>query len=65
MKVLVVGKGAREHALVWKLAQSPHIEQLYAAPGSPGIAEHAQCLGDIRTVADTAGKNKLNFTVHT
>ena len=35
MKVLVVGKGGREHALAWKLAQSPRIEKLYAAPETP------------------------------
>ena len=48
MKVLVVGKGGREHALVWKIAQSPRLEALYAAPGSAGIAPLATCLPDIR-----------------
>lgn len=63
MKVLVVGKGAREHALAWKLAQSPHIEQLYAAPGSPGIAEHAQCLGDIRVDLDISQRSQLESEI--
>jgi phosphoribosylamine--glycine ligase len=41
---MVVGGGGREHALVWKIAQSPLVEQLWAAPGNPGIARHARCL---------------------
>ena len=44
MKVLVLGGGGREHALVWKLAQSPRITQLYCAPGNGGIADEAECL---------------------
>ena len=44
MKILVVGSGGREHALCWKLAQSPKISALYAAPGNPGIAQVATCL---------------------
>src|SRR5215813_4092862 len=44
MKVLVLGGGGREHALVWKLRQSPRITQLYCAPGNGGIAEEAECL---------------------
>ncbi|HEU4366964.1 MAG TPA: phosphoribosylamine--glycine ligase [Methylomirabilota bacterium] len=44
MKVLLVGSGGREHALAWKIAQSPSLEQLWAVPGNPGIARHARCL---------------------
>jgi len=43
MRVLLVGSGGREHALAWKLAQSPSLSELHAAPGSPGIARHAEC----------------------
>jgi phosphoribosylamine--glycine ligase len=43
VKILVVGSGGREHALAWKLAQSPVVEELHAAPGNPGIARIGQC----------------------
>ncbi|MFM5893358.1 MAG: phosphoribosylamine--glycine ligase [Novosphingobium sp.] len=42
MNILLLGSGGREHALAWKLAQSPQLTKLFAAPGNPGIAEHAQ-----------------------
>ncbi|GLK83242.1 phosphoribosylamine--glycine ligase [Ancylobacter defluvii] len=47
MKVLLLGSGGREHALAWKLAQSPLLTTLIAIPGNPGIAEHARCLESI------------------
>ena len=58
MKVLVVGKGGREHTLVWKIAQSPRVEKIYAAPGSPGIARHAECI-DIRVDTPASEPEKL------
>jgi phosphoribosylamine---glycine ligase len=43
VKVLLVGSGGREHALAWKLAHAPHLDELHAAPGNPGIAELGRC----------------------
>ena len=62
MKVLVLGGGGREHALVWKLRQSPRISQLYCAPGNAGIAEDAECLpADLKSVdAMTALAGRLH-----
>ena len=44
MKILVVGGGGREHAIVWKIAQSPKVDKIYCAPGNAGIAELAECV---------------------
>ncbi len=44
MNILVIGGGGREHALVWKLARSPLVSKVYATPGNPGIAQHAEIL---------------------
>jgi phosphoribosylamine--glycine ligase len=51
MKVLVIGSGGREHALVWKLRQSPRVTKVYCAPGNGGIAEEAECLAvDVKSL---------------
>ena len=67
MRVLVVGQGAREHALCWKLKQSPLVRELYAAPGNAGIAQVADCVpigvADIIELADFAEKLKIDLTV--
>lgn len=67
MKILVVGSGGREHSLVWKLAQSPRVHRLYAAPGNAGIAEQAECVPvpatDIVALATFAEKEKIDLTV--
>ena len=55
MKVLVIGSGGREHALVWKLRQSPRVSQVYCAPGNGGIAEEAECLpADVKNIDSLA-----------
>ncbi|MGH9457911.1 MAG: phosphoribosylamine--glycine ligase [Thermoanaerobaculia bacterium] len=67
MRVLVVGQGGREHALCWKLRQSPSVTEIYAAPGNPGIAAVADCVpigvADIIELADFAEKLKIDLTV--
>lgn len=44
MKVLIVGSGGREHAIAWKVAQSPKVDKIYCAPEMPAIAEFAECV---------------------
>ena len=66
MKVLVVGSGGREHALVWKLAQSPLVEKVYCAPGNDGMKE-AQLVNikadDLNALAEFAQKEAIDLTV--
>ena len=51
MKILVIGSGGREHALVWKLRQSPRVTKIYCAPGNGGIADEAECVAaDVKSV---------------
>ncbi len=67
MKVLVIGGGGREHALVWKLAQSPRVSKIFGAPGNAGIAELAECVEikatDLRKLAAFAQKEQMGLTV--
>ena len=44
MKVLVVGSGGREHAICWKISQSPKVDKIYCAPGNAGIGQIAECV---------------------
>lgn len=67
MKVLVVGSGGREHALIWKLSQSPKVTKIYCAPGNAGIAEMAECVNIAATEVDQltqwAQDNAIDLTV--
>lgn len=67
MNILVIGGGGREHALVWKLRQSPRVKQLWCAPGNGGISEDAECLPanlkDVSGLADLAARLGADLTV--
>jgi phosphoribosylamine--glycine ligase len=67
MRVLVVGGGGREHALVWKLRQSARVRGLYCAPGNAGIAQHAECVpiaaDDLRGLLRFAREREIDLTV--
>jgi len=67
MRILVIGSGGREHALVWKLAQSPHARKIFCAPGNGGISQQAECIpikaDDISGLLEFAKKERIDFTV--
>ena len=67
MKILVIGSGGREHALVWKIAQSKLVSKIYCAPGNGGIAQIAECVAikadDIKGLLDFAQEQKIDLTV--
>ncbi len=67
LKILVVGSGGREHALVWKIAQSPLVEKIFAAPGNPGIARSAELVpvpvDETSRIVDFAVAQRVDLTV--
>lgn len=67
MKVLVVGSGGREHAIIWKLKQSPKADKIYCAPGNAGIAQDAQCVPigamEIDKLVQFAKDENIDFTI--
>ncbi|MBI4166209.1 MAG: phosphoribosylamine--glycine ligase [Acidobacteria bacterium] len=67
MKILVIGSGGREHALTWKLRESQLMEEIYCAPGNPGIAQEAEChpvdVADPKAILALAQELKADLTV--
>ena len=67
MKVLIVGSGGREHAIAWKVAQSPKVDKIYCAPGNAGIAEYAECVPitamEFDKLAAFAKENNVDLTI--
>ena len=67
MKVLIVGSGGREHAIAWKVAQSPKVDKIYCAPGNAGIAEYAECVPitamEFDKLAAFAKENSVDLTI--
>lgn len=67
MKVLVIGGGGREHALVWKISQSPRVKKIFCAPGNAGIAQLAECLPitaeDVKALTARAEQERIDLTV--
>src|SRR6202167_416074 len=67
MKILVIGSGGREHALVWKLRQSPRVTEIYCAPGNGGIADDAECVAvdvkDLDSMVALANRIQPDLTI--
>ncbi|MFB5661207.1 phosphoribosylamine--glycine ligase [Alteribacillus sp. HJP-4] len=67
MKVLVIGSGGREHVLAWKAARDQSVDQVYAAPGSPGMTDVAECTGisehDQDAIVSFAKQNRIDLTI--
>jgi phosphoribosylamine--glycine ligase len=67
MKILIIGGGGREHALAWKLRQSPHMDRIFCAPGNAGTAEIAEnvaiAANDLKALVRFAKENRVDLTV--
>src|SRR5215831_18956909 len=67
MKLLVIGSGGREHALAWRLAQSPRVQKVYVAPGNGGTAREPGVenvsITEFAELADFAGRERIQLTV--
>ena len=67
MKILIIGQGGREHAIAWKVAQSPLVSTVFCAPGNPGISECAELVSipveDIDRISDFAVSNEIDLTI--
>ena len=67
MRILVIGSGGREHALVWKIKQSKLVDKVFCAPGNGGISQDAECVDikaeDIPGLLEFVKKEKIDFTV--
>jgi phosphoribosylamine--glycine ligase len=66
-KILIVGGGGREHSLAWKLYRSPHVDEIFACPGNPGISEFGSCIDikdtDIEAIRKFAKNNNIDLTI--
>src|SRR5262245_5883996 len=67
MKILVIGSGGREHALVWKISQSPRVKKIYCAPGNAGTSQLAENISikvdDLQGLLNFALKEKIDMTM--
>ena len=67
MKVLIIGGGGREHAIAWKVSQSPKVDKLYCIPGNAGIGKLAECIdiaiNDHKALAEFAVSEKIDLTI--
>ncbi len=67
MKVLVIGGGGREHALIWKIAKSPKVKHIFCAPGNAGIADQATCVpikaNEINKLVDFVKEKQIDVII--